>query len=167
MARPLAEVDPAIYQLILKETDARTARSNSSPARTSPPKPFSKPPAASSPTSTPKAIPASAITAAANSPTKWRTSPATAQRSCSDAEYVNVQPHSGSQANQAAFAAVLQPGDTIMGLDLAHGGHLTHGHKLNFSGKTYHVVGYQVQQRRRAHRFRSHGPPGRQSTSRK
>ncbi len=60
------------------------------------------------------------------------------------AEYVNVQPHSGSQANQAAYAAVIQPGDTIMGLDLAHGGHLTHGHKLNFSGKMYHVVGYQV-----------------------
>ncbi|HKD05279.1 MAG TPA: serine hydroxymethyltransferase [Bryobacteraceae bacterium] len=60
------------------------------------------------------------------------------------AEYVNVQPHSGSQANQAAYAAVIQPGDVIMGLDLAHGGHLTHGHKLNFSGKTYHVVGYQV-----------------------
>jgi glycine hydroxymethyltransferase len=60
------------------------------------------------------------------------------------AEYVNVQPHSGSQANQAAYASVIQPGDTIMGLDLAHGGHLTHGHKLNFSGKTYKVVGYQV-----------------------
>ncbi len=60
------------------------------------------------------------------------------------AEYVNVQPHSGSQANQAAYSAVLTPGDTIMGLDLAHGGHLTHGHKLNFSGKTYHVVSYGV-----------------------
>src|SRR5213082_999394 len=60
------------------------------------------------------------------------------------AEYVNVQPHSGSQANQAAYAAVLQPGDTILGLNLAHGGHLTHGHKLNFSGKTYNVVPYGV-----------------------
>ena len=60
------------------------------------------------------------------------------------AEYANVQPHSGSQANQAAYAAVLSPGDTIMGLNLAHGGHLTHGHKLNFSGKTYHVVPYGV-----------------------
>jgi glycine hydroxymethyltransferase len=60
------------------------------------------------------------------------------------AEYANVQPHSGSQANQAAYGAVLQPGDTIMGLDLAHGGHLTHGHKLNFSGKTYHIAAYHV-----------------------
>src|SRR5271167_2448784 len=60
------------------------------------------------------------------------------------AEYVNVQPHSGSQANQAAYSAVLTPGDTIMGLDLAHGGHLTHGHPLNFSGKLYKVVPYNV-----------------------
>ena len=60
------------------------------------------------------------------------------------AEYANVQPHSGSQANQAAFTAVMQPGDTILGMDLAHGGHLTHGHPLNFSGKTYHVVPYGV-----------------------
>src|SRR5450755_1658454 len=60
------------------------------------------------------------------------------------AEHANVQPHSGSQANQAAFAAVLAHGDTIMGLNLAHGGHLKHGHPLNFSGKTYHVVPYGV-----------------------
>src|SRR5450755_3774326 len=60
------------------------------------------------------------------------------------AENVNVQPHSGSQANQAAYASALQPGDTILGLNLAHGGHLTHGHHLNFSGKTYKIVPYGV-----------------------
>ena len=60
------------------------------------------------------------------------------------AEAANVQPHSGAQANAAAMVALLQPGDTILGLDLAHGGHLTHGMRLNFSGKLYNVVPYHV-----------------------
>jgi glycine hydroxymethyltransferase len=60
------------------------------------------------------------------------------------AEYANVQPHAGSQANMEAYSAVIQPGDTILGLNLAHGGHLTHGHHLNFSGKTYRIVPYGV-----------------------
>src|SRR5215211_2985962 len=60
------------------------------------------------------------------------------------AEHVNVQPHSGSQANEAAYAALIDPGDKVLSMDLAHGGHLTHGMKLNFSGRTYEFVHYGV-----------------------
>jgi glycine hydroxymethyltransferase len=60
------------------------------------------------------------------------------------AEHANVQPHSGSSANMEAYGSILKPGDTILGLSLAHGGHLTHGHPLNFSGKTYRIAAYGV-----------------------
>ncbi len=60
------------------------------------------------------------------------------------AEHANVQPHSGSQANMAVYFSILEPGDTVMGLDLAHGGHLTHGHPINFTGRLYNIVPYQV-----------------------
>lgn len=60
------------------------------------------------------------------------------------AEHVNVQPHSGSQANMAVYLAVLKPGDTVLGMNLSHGGHLTHGHPKNFSGKYYRIVPYGV-----------------------
>src|SRR5436190_2592086 len=60
------------------------------------------------------------------------------------ADHVNVQPHSGSQANQAVYFTVLKPGDTVLGMDLSHGGHLTHGHPLNLSGKLYKFVAYGV-----------------------
>ncbi len=62
------------------------------------------------------------------------------------ADHANVQPHSGAQANMAVFLAVLKPGDTVLGMNLAHGGHLTHGHPLNFSGKLYTIVPYGVRQ---------------------
>ncbi len=61
-----------------------------------------------------------------------------------NAEHANVQPHSGAQANQSVYMTVLKPGDTVLGMNLAHGGHLTHGHPLNFSGKMYHIVPYGV-----------------------
>lgn len=63
------------------------------------------------------------------------------------AKFANVQPHSGSQANAAAYVSLVQPGDTILGMDLAAGGHLTHGSPVNFSGKTYNFIGYQVSQK--------------------
>src|SRR5689334_14810876 len=62
------------------------------------------------------------------------------------AEHANVQPHSGAQANMAVYFALLKPGDTVLGMNLAHGGHLTHGHPLNFSGKLYTIVPYGVRQ---------------------
>jgi glycine hydroxymethyltransferase len=60
------------------------------------------------------------------------------------AEHANVQPHSGAQANMAAYFSLVKPGDTVLGLNLAHGGHLTHGHPLNFSGRLYNIVAYSV-----------------------
>ena len=82
------------------------------------------------------------------------------------AEYANVQPHSGSQANMAVYLAALEPGDTVLGLDLAHGGHLTHGMRLNISGMLYNFVSYGVRERRPPHRFRSGGRAWPASTSR-
>src|SRR3954464_11363680 len=62
------------------------------------------------------------------------------------AEHANVQPHSGAQANMSVYMTLLAPGDTVLGMNLAHGGHLTHGHPLNFSGKLYTIVPYGVRQ---------------------
>ena len=105
----------------------------------------------------PRATPGAATTAAASLPTWWRTWRATGPSRSFGAEHANVQPHSGSQANASAYMAVLQAGDTILGLDLAHGGHLTHGHKLSFSGKLYRPTFYHVAARDGADRLRRAG----------
>ena len=84
----------------------------------------------------------------------------TARRQLFGAEHVNVQAHSGSQANMAVYFSVLQPGDRILTMDLSHGGHLTHGNKANFSGRFFEVSHYGVSPER-AHRLRRARPPGR------
>ena len=92
----------------------------------------------------PRVIPRRVITAAARSVDKVER--LAIERLCElyGAEYANVQPHSGAQANMAVFFAVLQPGDTFMGLDLSHGGHLSHGSPVNMSGKYFNAIGYTL-----------------------
>ena len=80
----------------------------------------------------------------ASTSTLWKTSLSNEAKELFDAEHVNVQPHSGAQANMAAYFSLLEPGDTIMGMRLDHGGHLTHGSNVNFSGKLYEFVPYGV-----------------------
>ena len=79
------------------------------------------------------------------------------------APWANVQPHSGSQANQAVYTAALKPGDTMLGMSLAHGGHLTHGSPVNLSGKLYRIVSYGLNERKRSTTTRPRKSPGREA----
>jgi len=146
LARPLAEADPEIYDAIRKETERQNSRLE----------------LIASENFTSEAILEAGGSVFTNKyaegyPSKryyggceWADAVENLARDRAKklfgAEYANVQPHSGSQANQAAYASMLTPGDTILGMNLAHGGHLTHGHPLNFSGKTYKIVPYGVRQ---------------------
>ena len=144
MARPLAESDPEIYEMVVKETERQNSRLE----------------LIASENFTSEAILEAAGTIFTNKyaegyPGKRyyggceyvdvvENLARDRAKKLFRAEYANVQPHSGSQANEAAYGSVLKPGDTILGMNLAHGGHLTHGHPLNFSGKLYKIVPYGV-----------------------
>jgi glycine hydroxymethyltransferase len=144
IARPLAEVDPAIHELILKETKRQNGQIELIASENFVSEAILEATGSVFTNKYAEGYPGKRYYGGCEYADEVENLARERAKKLFGAEYVNVQPHSGSQANQAAYTAVLQPGDTIMGLDLAHGGHLTHGHKLNFSGKTYHVVAYQV-----------------------
>jgi glycine hydroxymethyltransferase len=144
MARPLSEVDPDIYRLIRKEADRQNGQIELIASENFTSEAILEATGSVFTNKYAEGYPGKRYYGGCEYADEVETIARDRAKKLFGAEYVNVQPHSGSQANQAAYSAVIQPGDTIMGLDLAHGGHLTHGHKLNFSGKTYHVVGYQV-----------------------
>src|SRR5271165_6715783 len=144
MSRPLAEVDPQIYDAIQKEVDRQNTRIELIASENFTSEAVLEATASVFTNKYAEGYPGKRYYGGCEVTDEVENLARERAKELFHAEYVNVQPHSGSQANQAAYAAVIQPGDTIMGLDLAHGGHLTHGHKLNFSGKTYKVVGYQV-----------------------
>ncbi|MEP6717428.1 MAG: serine hydroxymethyltransferase [Terriglobia bacterium] len=144
MARPLAEVDPDIYGLILREAERQHSQLELIASENFTSEAVLEATGSVFTNKYAEGYPGKRYYGGCEVTDEVENIARARARKLFGAEYVNVQPHSGSQANQAAYAAIIRPGDTIMGLDLAHGGHLTHGHKLNFSGKTYHVVGYQV-----------------------
>jgi glycine hydroxymethyltransferase len=144
IARPLAEVDPAIHELILQETRRQDGQIELIASENFTSEAVLEATGSIFTNKYAEGYPGKRYYGGCEYADEVENLARERAKKLFKAEYVNVQPHSGSQANQAAYAAVLQPGDTIMGLDLAHGGHLTHGHKLNFSGKTYHIAAYQV-----------------------
>jgi glycine hydroxymethyltransferase len=144
IARPLAEVDPAVYELILRETRRQDAQLELIASENFTSEAVLEATGSIFTNKYAEGYPGKRYYGGCEYADEVENLARERARQLFKAEYVNVQPHSGSQANQAAYAAVLQPGDVVMGLDLAHGGHLTHGHKLNFSGRTYHIAAYQV-----------------------
>jgi len=144
MARPLAEVDPQIYEAIQHETDRQNSQLELIASENFTSEAIMEATGSVFTNKYAEGYPGKRYYGGCEFTDIVENLARERAKKLFGAEHVNVQPHSGSQANQAAYAAVLTPGDTIMGLNLAHGGHLTHGHQLNFSGKTYHVVPYNV-----------------------
>src|SRR6202050_911888 len=144
MRRPLAEADPEVYSLIEREAERQHSQLELIASENFPPEAVLEATASVFTNKYAEGYPGKRYYGGCEVTDVVENLARDRAKQLFGAEYVNVQPHSGSQANQAAYAAVLSPGDKIMGLNLAHGGHLTHGHPLNFSGKTYHVVPYGV-----------------------
>ncbi len=144
LARPLAEVDPDIYQAILDEAGRQHSQLELIASENFTSEAVMQAAASVFTNKYAEGYPGKRYYGGCEFADIVENLARTRAKKLFGAEHANVQPHSGSQANQAAYAAVLQPGDTILGMNLAHGGHLTHGHKLNFSGKTYRIVPYGV-----------------------
>jgi glycine hydroxymethyltransferase len=144
MSRPLAEVDPAIYEAIRHETERQNSQLELIASENFVSEAIFEATASVFTNKYAEGYPGKRYYGGCEFVDVVENLARDRAKKLFSAEYANVQPHSGSQANQAAYASVLQPGDTILGLNLSHGGHLTHGHPLNFSGKTYKVVPYGV-----------------------
>src|SRR5271168_3955605 len=144
MARPLAEADPDIYRLIRKEADRQHGQLELIASENFTSEAVLEATASVFTNKYAEGYPGKRYYGGCEFTDVVENLARDRAKQLFKAEYANVQPHSGSQANEAAYASVLQPGDTILGMNLAHGGHLTHGHPLNFSGKTYHVIPYGV-----------------------
>jgi glycine hydroxymethyltransferase len=144
MARPLAEVDPEIFEAIRKETERQASRLELIASENFTSEAILEATGSVFTNKYAEGYPGKRYYGGCEHTDTVETLARERAKKLFHAEYANVQPHSGSQANQAAYAAVLTPGDTILGMNLSHGGHLTHGHQLNFSGKLYKVIPYGV-----------------------
>src|SRR5262249_33113029 len=144
MARPLAESDPEIYEMIVKETERQNSRLELIASENFTSEAILEAAGSIFTNKYAEGYPGKRYYGGCEYVDVVENLARDRAKKLFRAEYANVQPHSGSQANQAAYASVLTPGDTILGMNLLHGGHLTHGHQLNFSGKLYKVVPYGV-----------------------
>lgn len=144
MARPLAQVDPEIAELIRKETERQNSRLELIASENFTSEAILEAAGSVFTNKYAEGYPGKRYYGGCEHTDGVENLARDRVKALFQAEHANVQPHSGSQANEAAYAAVLNPGDTILGMNLSHGGHLTHGHHLNFSGKTYKVVPYGV-----------------------
>jgi glycine hydroxymethyltransferase len=144
MARPLADADPDVFDLIRKETERQNSRLELIASENFTSEAVLEAAGSTFTNKYAEGYPGRRYYGGCEHADALENLARDRVKALFQTEYANVQPHSGSQANQAAYAAVLQPGDVVLGMDLSHGGHLTHGHHLNFSGKTYHIVPYHV-----------------------